>query len=479
VLVVGVLVVLVWGLVSTRSRHPATPSPPNPVDLSTVMGLDRAVLERCSGELVRLGFTPLLDFELPQLQSKVARIYYSSFRSADLQRIATVDLRLQGARCIVHVFFDTWFLDDKRLVTTNGVSPSFNVDPDLIRVPRSNEWDLGKLLAAHDEQLRAEVARGHVPRTVDDVETFGRLLQRSFEREIARLLASGMFRREGDQIVRTVSFELRMLAKLVGPFVSGRSVLWHAGLGLVVALAAVAAAFGTPGLTGIGVGLLVGLAAGLHGLGWIVCAALVMLAAGARGPELSPFVTAAFLAFAFSATVHAAASSSRMARWLSPPPRTALVIAGLIAATCASRTVVVAARSEAHVLPAGYRGAVVVEYGVPGTDLATASKLRAEHAIPSSGLLFVPDSFDVTESASRRFVVYDGRKDARSRLPQESPRFGLPAARLRVCHLKVTSAASGATRVAYFVGDGEACTTADREIARALTRADAARPPSK
>src|SRR5882724_5346586 len=116
--VVGTFVVaMLWGLVASRTNIPIKASPPRALRLTAVDGIDLAALERFSQELERLGFEPLVECELPHLQSKVLRIYFRVFASPDRTRLGTVNAMLQRSKCVTFVSFDTWFTDDKQLTT--------------------------------------------------------------------------------------------------------------------------------------------------------------------------------------------------------------------------------------------------------------------------------------------------------------------------------------------------------------------------
>jgi hypothetical protein len=470
VVLLGFVAIVLWAVLHKRPSFAARARPPRAIELGSAPGLDRDAMARASSALGELGFAPLLTFELPHQQSDVVRVYYDAFVSPDRERLATVNARISSGNCAVHVFFTTWFDDGKSLVTSNSTAQHGGLDPDIVRIWRSREWDLRRVLAAHDERRVAMKAEGRGVVALDDAETLSALLQRMHEREVAFALKGGLFRLEGDRIVRTFAGDIYILQTLLTPFAQGRSLLWHIGLTFIVALTAVAAAFGTPFFSGVGLGLFTGFTMGLRGVLWLAVTALLSRAAGGDASAMNNLITGFFAGWAagFSAREGAGrmgfGKSSSLTR-----RRLGLAAAGLVAMTCAAESVMIAAGKEVHVLPAGYRGAVVISYGQAGAVSARKGRFRVEYDVPASGILAVGDSFQGPNHAFHRFSFHLGSENSRP-LRLERPIYSIDPSEIRVCRPQVTSRGNR-TLFAYFVGDAAACNTAEPAIQEQLNRA--------
>ena len=458
------VVVLVVSQVAMREKIPVHGRSPVTARIASVDGVDATVLERCSAELERLAFVPLLEFELPHQQSKFVRMYFHTFVSPERCCVGAAVIRLQNGGCIIYPEFTTWFADGGQVVTTASPGPFVHIDPDVTNIDRSGE-SASRLLALHSQQVQTFVASGRRVVEIDSVDTLGELVVRTHEREVAHALSKGLVRREGDDVVRTFKLERDAFAATLGPIVPGRSLRWHAGLIAVVVMSSVAAALGSPLLVGFGLGMFLVSVAGVRSIVWLFVAAL--LARLLRGPPfvIDNFVFGAFFgwtAFAIARIAGRRIGVSRVAPLI--PRGSSIVLGALAASAIALATVLSVLRVEVHVLPALYKGPVVVVYGDPAGQPGSRRHLSLEYRVPDSGVLRVQTPSD----ESRRVAVYvdqDGLWEL-SRLPLSNPYS------IGICHFGLRDGAKGQMFAAYFIGNERTCREArpliDARIAQAV-----------
>jgi len=278
---IGFLVfVVVWGVLKGGAKYLIKASPPHEVELAAIAGIDAAVLKRFTEAATGLGYLALGDFELSHLQTSAARVYFRAFRAPDGSRILSTRQILRGKLTKCAAWFDTRLQDGRHLVTTNSPDPL--VDPELIGVQLPHEWDLQKLLAAHDEKLATLLAGGAIVRPVQHLTELGEILSGDHEQQVARMLKSGMFRREGDYAAPTPKFAMQVIAKMFSPLQPGRSAVQSLGIGgaTAAACAAVVASSHIAWAGGIAFGGILGRALGNNGLTWVFATPLLLLPTG-------------------------------------------------------------------------------------------------------------------------------------------------------------------------------------------------------
>jgi hypothetical protein len=303
IVIIGLMaLVLRQGIRAGTGPHPFEPSRPQPVDLQTIPWSDAGFLSRWTEGFTALGFTPLIDFELPHTNVPHAKACYRTLISSDGAIVATLTQRLVSGAVTETASLMTWFEDGCFVATNNSTAGEPRLDRKGVVVTLPRVQDPNVLRSAHDHACRRFVEKGSSPRRLRDATSFGDQLGRFWRERNDAAIGGGYATREGESVRMRPGFLARWVAwTLYGPVALGRSALFHfAVIGTsVLAAAGVESRYGhevgrflgnwaVDGLL-IGVGGLLGHALRTNGFVWCFVAANAALLA--RGMSASSSYT--------------------------------------------------------------------------------------------------------------------------------------------------------------------------------------------
>jgi hypothetical protein len=289
--------------------YPRHAAPPRPLaDLRAVPGVDRAFVEAQAARLRALGFRPLLDYELPHLDSAQIRTVYAAFVSGDGAIVATVVQRFTRQFAHEWVALTTVFASGHRLITANAPMAVPELNRFILRLHLPESTDPGVMLQRHVHACDEHERRLGSPLTIADPQDLARQLTAAWDREIGHFLSRRFVVPAGEKVRVTGRMARAIFWAALQPFRPGHGLLPH----LLTAAAPAALAFallrsglgaGVPPsalaiLAGLLVGTVTGVCLGTHGLLWSVALpALVTIAATDQPALAGDAVTAALLCF--------------------------------------------------------------------------------------------------------------------------------------------------------------------------------------
>jgi hypothetical protein len=312
-----------------RLAYPRQAAPPRRLELRAVPGVDGAFLEAQTARLRALGFRPLLDYELPHLDSPQLRTVHAAFVSRDGAIVATVVHRFTRQFAHEWVSLTTVFATGHRLITANAPMAVPELNRFILRLHLPESTDPAVLLRRHLQACEQHERRLGPPATVESPEDLGRLLTAVWEREIGHFLARGLMATAGDTVRVTGRMARAIFWAGLQPLRPGFGWLAHlltaAGpAGLAFALLATGRSAGIPLpalaiLSGLLVGTVMGICLGSHGLLWsVLLPALVTIAATDQPPLAGAAVTAAVLCFHVAHVLRVGRGQTRARRALAP-----------------------------------------------------------------------------------------------------------------------------------------------------------------
>jgi len=185
------------------AKMPGRPSPPSPVDLASVPGVNSEFLERNSTGLKELGFRHVLDFELPHFNVHGLRTVTASFSSPDGLILASINQKFSNQFAHDFITFTTFFKSGDRLLTTSNPMPVPDVTPILHHQRFPDSTDLKMMLERQRAALDAGRSRWGGPETVSSPADIDRLYTEGYAKEVEILTAAGMFKLQGESIEAT------------------------------------------------------------------------------------------------------------------------------------------------------------------------------------------------------------------------------------------------------------------------------------